>query len=237
MCFKDFSKYDKRFVFFIDVLGFKKLVERTSNPNDIKQVIDTLKKQFYDQNKRHSLEYTITQVSDCIIISFKVDARFKMYPLLIIMSYIQANAFVQQELLFRGGGTYGDVIHNENYLFGKAYQRALKYESEKAEFPRIIIDKNSFTKLIRVEEKEMCLELLKDAGDFYYLDFINNELTSNDSHNDKVKFFNKCRKIIEKNLKQEENILRKYMWLKDCFNKTIEEFNNMEDSNLEIKSL
>ena len=32
MCCNKYSKYDKKFVFFIDILGFKDLVETSNNP-------------------------------------------------------------------------------------------------------------------------------------------------------------------------------------------------------------
>lgn len=232
MCCNKYSKYDKKFVFFIDILGFKDLVETSNNPIEIKQKIDLLKKDFYEQNQKHSLECEITQVSDCIIISFSINDKFRMYPMLLIISYVQANAFIKHKLLFRGGGTYGDIIHDGNYLFGKGYQKALDLESEFAKFPRIIIDKKSFQEIKGQNEKASCMELLKEDGDFYYIDFINNELCCDDSIDDKINFLNQCGKIIKKNLQQEESILRKYKWLKKNYNIAITKFNDINNTKL-----
>lgn len=232
MCCNKYSKYDKKFVFFIDILGFKNLVETSNNPIEIKQKIDLLKDDFKEQNKKHSLKYEITQVSDCIIISFSINDKFKLYPMLLIISYVQANAFIKHRLLFRGAGTYGDIIHDKDYLFGKGYQKALNFESNFAEFPRIIIDKESFQDLKSQDEKASCLDLLKEDGDFYYIDFINNELYCDDSLNDKINFLNQCGKIIKENLQHEKNILKKYNWLKKNYNISITEFNNINKTKL-----
>lgn len=232
MCCNKYFKYDKKFVFFIDILGFKNLVETSNNPIEIKQKIDLLKNDFYEQNKKHFLEYEITQVSDCIILSFSINDKFKMYPMLLIISYVQANAFIKHKLLFRGAGTYGDIIHDKNYLFGKGYQKALGLESEFAKFPRIIIDKKSFQEIKRQDEKASCMELLKEDGDFYYIDFINNELCGDDSVDDKINFLNQCGKIIKENLQHEKNILKKYNWLKNNYNISITRFNDINKTKL-----
>lgn len=235
MCCNKYSKYDKKFVFFIDILGFKNLVETSNNPMEIKQKIDLLKDDFDKQNQKHSLEYEITQVSDCIIISFSINDKFKMYPMLLIISCVQANAFIKYKLLFRGAGTYGNIIHDKDYLFGKGYQKALNFESNFAEFPRIIIDKESFQDLKSQDEKASCLDLLKEDRDFYYIDFINNELYCDDSVNDKINFLNQCRKIIKENLENpqhETNTLKKYKWLKKNYNISITEFNNINKTKL-----
>ena len=79
MCCNEYSQYEKRFVFFIDVLGFSKKVENSTSPEEIKNIIDCLKQDFIRENKKHNLEYQITQVSDCIVISFKKSTRFKFF--------------------------------------------------------------------------------------------------------------------------------------------------------------
>lgn len=236
MSSKDFSEYDKRFVFFIDILGFKDLVEKSSKPKDIKQIIDLLKEDFIVANKKYDLQLAITPVSDCIILSFKNEAKFILHFILYIISYVQANAIAKYGLLFRGAGTFGDMIHNEEYQFGRAYQHAYHLETEFAIYPRVILEKKLINSLNN-EEKESCLELLKEDGDFYYIDFINNELISDESPDNKRDFFNKCKKIIEKRIVHAEKNLKKYYWLRDCFNETIQVFNKDIDINLRIDEI
>lgn len=76
------------------------------------------------------------------------------------------------------------------------------------------------------------MELLKEDGDFYYIDFINNELCCDDSIDAKINFLNQCGKIIKKNLQQEESILRKYKWLKKNYNIAITKFNDINNTKL-----
>lgn len=232
MCCNKYSKYEKRFVFYIDVLGFSKKVENSTNPEEIKNIIDCLKQDFIRENKRHKLEYKITQVSDCIIISFKKDKNFKFLPMLLIISFLQANAFAKYGLLFRGAGTYGNVIHDDKYLFGTAYQKAYKLETKFARYPRIIIEKETIDKLFATE-KEHCFEYLKEDGLFYYIDFLNSENTSDDSVEKKEEFY----KNVGAKIKQElENCLKvrdKYMWLKYRYNEAVSKFNSTNSKNIE----
>lgn len=236
MCCNDFAKYEQRFVFFIDVLGFSKKVENSTKSEEIKNIIDCLKQDFIRENKRHNLEYQITQISDCIIISFKnqPSENFKLLSIILIIEYLQANAFVKYGLLFRGAGTYGNLIHNDEYLFGTAYQEVYKLETKYAIYPRIIIEKEILDKLF-ITEKEYCLEYLKDDELFYYIDFLGNENNSDDSIEEKEKFYNKAKEIIKRGLNEskDKDVSRKYEWLKEKYNKAIHKFYKENNKNIE----
>lgn len=235
MCCNKYSKYEKRFVFYIDVLGFSKKVENSTKPEEIKNIIDCLKQDFIRENKRHKLEYQITQVSDCIIISFNICEKFKLLPIILIIEDLQANAFVKYGLLFRGAGIYGNMFHDNEYLFGTAYQDAYKLETKYATYPRIIIEKETIDKLF-VTEKEHCLEYLQKEDElFYYIDFLGNENNSDDSIEEKEKFYNKAREIIKQGLNEYKNndVSKKYKWLKEKYNKAIQKFNKENNKNIE----
>ena len=225
--------YEKRFVFFIDVLGFSKKVEDSTSPEEIKNIIDCLKQDFIRENKRHNLEYQITQISDCIVISFKKSARFKFLSMLLFINYMQTNALIKYGLLFRGAGTYGNLVHNDEYLFGTAYQEAYKLESKYAIYPRIIIKKEIIKKLMSIEEQSACLELLREEDIFYYIDYFYNEVDSTDNVDKQKEFFITIRTIICKNLEAQPFFIDKYLWLKEKFNIAIENFNTQSDIKIE----
>lgn len=224
MCPKDFLEYDKRFVFFIDVLGFKDLVEKSSKPKEIKQIVDLLKNDFITANKTYNLHLAITSVSDCIIVSFKKEAKFILDKILYIISFVQANAIAKYGLLFRGAGTYGDMIHNDEYQFGRAYQHAYHLESKFAIYPRVILEKEYINSL-KKEEKESCLEFLKESDMYYYIDYLSNEVSSDDDCEKQKEFFVKIRNFILKKMNTEIRHMDKYLWLKYKYNIAIDKFN------------
>lgn len=233
MSCNDYSKYEKRFVFFIDVLGFSKKVEISTSPEEIKNIIDCLKQDFIRENKRHNLAYQITQVSDCIVISFEKSTRCKLLPMLLFINYMQTNALIKHGLLFRGAGTYGDLVHNDEYLFGTAYQEAYKLESKYAIYPRIIIKKSTLNELMSRNEKDACLTLLKEEDIFYYIDYLHNEIDSSDSVDKQKEFFITVRTLICKNLEAQPFFIDKYLWLKEKYNLAITNFNSKYHENLE----
>lgn len=233
MCCNDYSKYEKRFVFFIDVLGFSKKVEISTSPEEIKNIIDCLKQDFIRENKRHNLAYLITQVSDCIVISFEKSTRCKLLPMLLFINYMQTNALIKHGLLFRGAGTYGDLVHNDEYLFGTAYQEAYKLESKYAIYPRIIIKKSTLNELMSRNEKDACLTLLKEEDIFYYVDYLHNEIDSSDSVDKQKEFFLTVRGFICKNLELQTHFVDKYLWLKEKYNLAIAYFNEKNNKNID----
>lgn len=222
----NYKKYENRYVFFIDVLGFSQKVKDSSKPSEIIDIVDCLKNDFIQANEEFKLQLEITQVSDCIIISFEKSFNFILHYILYIIAYVQANALVKYGLLFRGGGTYGKIIHNQHYLFGEAYNRAYNLESKYALYPRVIIDKQIIEEL-KTYEKESCMEYLQEEDIFYYVDYIKSEIFSVDTYNKKIEFYLKLKEKIENVLhnNKNENVIAKYKWLIFKYNDAIKSFN------------
>lgn len=83
--------------------------------------------------------------------------------------------------LTRGGVSIGKLIHNSEYIFGPALVEAYETESKKANFPRIIVNKDviknglDFRKNINSEkdENESIMNILSmDDDGLYYIDYI-----------------------------------------------------------------
>lgn len=234
MCCDKYSQYDKKYVFFIDILGFKNKIENSKTPEEIINIIDILRNDFYRQkNKKTKLNLNITQVSDCIVISFPKDTNFEMFQMLMIISYVQINAFIKHGLLLRGACTFDNIIHDEKYLFGKAYQNAYLLEEKKALYPRIIFPKTLIDNLSN-GEKLHCMDILNNDDEYYYIDIFKNEIISSDNIQKQKELLEAAKKIINENIQKYNNILNKYNWLKESCNITIEEFNNKYNENVEI---
>lgn len=216
-------KYKNCFVFFIDILGFKKLVSE-KKANEIKDIIEYFYKAFEsDFNKQPYQNYNITQVSDCIVISFEKEPQFKLYLLLHILFDLQTALLADKGVLIRGACRFGKLFHDDKYLFGEAYQNAFYSEEKTAVYPRIIISQEDFDKFL-IMEKEHCKEFLKlDTDGMYYLDYINVDITDIDE-NKKNEYRNKIKQRISEGIdkyKSNPDILIKYKWLETKYNEYI----------------
>lgn len=127
--------YEKRAVLFLDILGFKVLVDQRQE-HKIHKILSTSvafsngKPSFPDTN--HT-----TAFSDSIVVSHRLDAAGIQNT--INTAAMLAWAFLQQGILTRGGIACGEVHHTSDRLFGPAMNEAYLLESELAIFPRIIV--------------------------------------------------------------------------------------------------
>lgn len=163
-------KYERRIVAFIDILGFKEIVKQsehditkiellysvlnflkgweTSNNWDLKFVeIEE------DAQKKGVTKFDIrgktntTSFSDSIVVSVKVDDNINEMTSTLVanLAYIGA-ILIEKGILFRGGLTIGNIIHNDNgTVFGQALIDAYQLETKSAKYPRIVLS----DKLIR----------------------------------------------------------------------------------------
>lgn len=142
--------YIKAFVTFIDILGFKNIIENES-PDIINQKLDAMSK-FSNLPQQRSAEMTecsglpiVIQFSDSII---RIQPINENDELNIVQSYYaELNALILMQgnlacngILIRGGLTYGDVCVKNGRIFGPAFNRAYGIESSLARYPRILID-------------------------------------------------------------------------------------------------
>lgn len=156
--------YENRLIAFIDILGFKEIVKQSETDSSkvdlIYSVLDYLKDWEVskswdlrlieieeDAQKKGIENFDIrgktnsTSFSDSIVVSVKVDENVnEMTSTLIVnLAYIGA-ILLEKGILFRGGLTIGNVIHNENgTVFGQGLIDAYKLESNSAKYPRIIL--------------------------------------------------------------------------------------------------
>jgi len=152
--------YERRFVAFIDILGFKDLIYSIENKSDggqdydrVDAILGFMHRESIESNGHHDLlvhertaegllekelgDPRISYISDCVIISTEGNFDgFKAICNKITKLSVQGASV---GIFIRGGITYGNVYHHGPMLFGTAYQRALEIESE-AKNPRIVID-------------------------------------------------------------------------------------------------
>ncbi len=146
-------EYEKRAVAFIDVLGFKSLVEASVNHReklaDLQELVNLLDsalpklEKFTDPKIPQHLHPIQLYISDCIILSapLKAKKRDKVHGYNGLATIVMRAIQITQQLmgkgyLVRGGISCGDVWHKQSNIIGPAYQEAYQLETT-TNMPRI----------------------------------------------------------------------------------------------------
>lgn len=152
-----------RIVSFIDILGFKALIEEYERENNslvlkkLKTVFDSaiqasfkLLTETMDGDIREDLEYRM--FSDCIIISlpyieFGIDIKKGFFNMALILNVLQ-QTFMKAGFYLRGHVTLGSYYSDENMLFSGGLVEAYINESSTV-YPIISINKSIISKLTK----------------------------------------------------------------------------------------
>lgn len=262
-------KYETRVIAFIDILGFKEIIKQSdkdsSNIELIYSVLDYFKKLEIadnwdlrlveieeDAQKRGVENFDIkgkinsTAFSDSIVISVKAgDNINEMTSSLIANLAYVGSIFLEKGILFRGGLTYGNIIHDSNgIVFGQGLIDSYKLESNFAKYPRIILSDKLIEKLnYPIDTKRdrypyhQYIDRFADGcvgfnQMIYYqvmeawIEMTTEELTEK---------LDKVRKVIVNGLDtsfEKPEVFEKYKWLKDQYNAMI----ILGDYNLKTKT-
>lgn len=243
----EFRKYYKdRIIAFVDILGFKNLVERSArNIYTFKQILDSLdefrklKKKTEDQGYIDDVK--VTTFSDSFVISYpaeKVDVD-SLSSILLDLICLELY-FLDFNIIVRGGVAIGKLRHTQNEIFGPAMNEAYYLESKVAKYPRIIICENTITDFLdkkgdKSGRKKLNNILRKDVGEnFFYLDYLRKEELFKSS--DEYSFMLQKTEDIIQDGKQstEENIRQKYVWLEKYYRAIISKKKEGEFDETEI---
>lgn len=231
--------YEDRYIVFIDILGFKDIVNKSNNDNkkaeeilENLKSIERIKKENDEIFRLTSINRRVTIFSDSIIISYPLlhfgSGCFLSLILDIIYIFIE---LLEKGVYIRGGITYGKLYHEGNICFGPAMVEAYSLE-QKATYPRIIIDKKTIQKAsespgldrhqIDFEEIE---KLIKLEGNICYIDFLSNAPEEIEEEEKVKNFLNNIKKSITFHLNNKnysEKVLEKYKWFEKYYNNSIE---------------
>lgn len=140
-------QYEERYVAFLDILNFRKLVEdetktellynKLDAANRFPDVVKVAQNRGYDLvRKFHILESTV--ISDSIVVSV---SAYEPDGLKLLMQHVAAlwEAFISDQIMLRGAITRGKAIHKNKIVLGPAVVRAYSLESV-ACYARVIID-------------------------------------------------------------------------------------------------
>ena len=146
--FRASIKYENRIVAFLDVLGWKRLIdESVTKPEVVRQMgvllnalktINEVSRKFHRDGGPGLGDPQFAQISDSVIFSATADVngRFALRSFL----WGCTHAALGSGLFFRGGISAGQMYHRDSVAYGPALTRAYLLEKDEAKFPRIILD-------------------------------------------------------------------------------------------------
>lgn len=212
-------QFEDRAVAFIDILGFKNIVDEAvleeKKIRKLEELLELLETAIPKLNKNinkkvsNKLIPKHLYISDCIILSAPLkDCDNKFYDGLeiIVMRVIQlAQFFLNSGYLIRGGISVGKVFHTESNIVGPAYQEAYKLEAEGKE-PIIELS----DKAIKQLEKK---ELLSEINTKYFVNIFDTRYMQNQCIYGGIEDnFKHYQKIIEKKLKENLPLPAEQKW-------------------------
>jgi hypothetical protein len=238
-------QYENRLVLFIDILGFRQIIQRTCSKNvgQNKQLIQNIFNAFNNYSTFFSDEgindelfksKKITQFSDTIVVSFILkdpgDILFTLSNCLhLIMSLIWRG------FLCRGGIAYGKLIHTDKLIFGPALVEAYDLEEKAALYPRVVISESVLVKAFREYEKipevkgvdlyygvEQIQDfLVKDLDGLFFIDYIRK--VQGEIDEEKMReYYSRLKALIDVGMKsQAEHLKVKYGWMKEKYNEFV----------------
>lgn len=160
-------KYTKRLVAYIDILGFKDIIDSTlySSGKDnqtmmkyllltYKQLKRVFKPEYYTVARRYPYiipivknSKIVTTFSDSIVVSFSMEEP-KLLSDVLAEIHLMVKTLIWRGMICRGAITIGKLFHTPSVVFGPALVDAYLSETKHAKYPRIILC-NSLSKIIR----------------------------------------------------------------------------------------
>jgi len=146
--------YEYRVIAFIDILGFKKALDKSnSDDSEFERILTTLTdlKEFFikskdsndiETNKYLDADTHIIQISDSLIISRLLQEQGGIFNMLKDCSFA-IHLLICNGFLCRGAIKYGKMYHKDTTIFGQAYLDAY-FAEESEKFPIIRFNKDLF---------------------------------------------------------------------------------------------
>jgi hypothetical protein len=188
------AAYEERLCLFLDILGFKNHVDESAKEEDKSKksvsrpmtvarlygALDAIDKamKFTVDGLGFDTTKAVTQFSDSIVVSYKLDEVSAVFDMLYDIHLLQIN-LIQRGILVRGAITSGQLIHDERLVFGPALNEAVEFE-KLAMYPRVILSqeiielgKSRHAKHhSSTDEEKSIMSLLKqDLDGMFYIDY------------------------------------------------------------------
>ena len=238
-------KYEERLCLFLDILGFKSIIDQSVSEKvessvsfrklDVSGIHAALRA--IDRTMKHSdttfggvsnSSKQVTQFSDSIVVSYLMEERSAVFDMLYDISFLQIE-LIQRGILVRGAITAGLLFHDSDTIFGPALVEAAELE-KLALHPRVILHqeiidqgkrKNAQHHSSKDEEKYIRSFLKQDLDGMYYIDYFKPDPGVFDADWDGLyEYLVSLREIVKRlsYLTKNPSLRLKHSWMRQKFN-------------------
>ncbi len=223
------SLYSERIIAFLDILGWKELIQKSENNMQSLELVDLVAKSIEGVSKfvpnmkdvaketskntiieepMKDIDFISTHFSDSIVFSSPNDIGSKSILISFVIGLSSTLAAVG--CYVRGAITIGQLHHTQNVIYGPALIRAYELEQRNAIYPRVIITEDIADVAIKKEW------VARDVGDnMLYLDILS-ETKKGDITTIETKLANNIKiKLRDPINKQNLAIIQKLNWFKN----------------------
>ena len=238
--------YREAIITFVDVLGFKKIIQ-DSSAEEVSKILKKMRyfSAFDESEDGEGALPKVIQFSDSIIrvrlldsksnIEFRYGALFHELNDLVLMQ----GGLINNGICVRGGVTIGEIYFDNNSIYGPGFVKAYELESMFANYPRIVIDPLLIAKLKKDKRLLSCHNNLSDELDYidnqirigsdglYYIDYLGAYPRNMDDQEYIPSFFESNKRLILSNLKEIHDlnsVTSKYLWLANYHNEVVDEY-------------
>jgi hypothetical protein len=234
------AQYTESIISYFDILGFKNLVARTPDPEEIARKVRALKRHSAtDAEIAELYGSTFTNFSDLVLRTVPVQQDVEtgavgtLFWELVDLVHVQGE-LIRDGVLLRGAVTVGEIYVQDGISFGPGLIRAYELESTVALYPRVIADPVIFEKLqltpsLGAHSYEEDIQYLrqvlsKDNDGVWYLDYLRAFEAEADSPRAYLQLLCDHRDLIVNALSDVatlNSIAVKYGWLVNYHNRSI----------------
>lgn len=142
------AQYTQYYVAFLDILGFKNLVDGPqATCQDILKIykaFDAMQKVYFGEDYGEMQDVKMKVMSDSICLYIEADKPNSLCSLVSFCTAFQYDLLtISPSIFVRGGITLGDMYVKDDIIFGPALTEAYLLEEKNAKVPRIIMRKET----------------------------------------------------------------------------------------------
>jgi hypothetical protein len=148
-------KYEERYVAFVDILGFRGIIDRITKGAWAPEVVLALLRKVHEpprldkpnpelgKVKIVSGGFRAQSISDAVVLSADLEP-WGLYHICYSISEL-AVTLLQEGIFIRGAITRGMLYHDDKTVFGQGLVKAYDFESKIASVPRVVITRDVVT--------------------------------------------------------------------------------------------
>lgn len=239
-------RYEERYCLFLDILGFKGVVEQSAQTGanlahsghpaggiyfSLKQIASNLKYKSAVASANGVMKASsrvVTQFSDSVVVSYKTTETSGLAEMLYDVLHLQLN-LIQRGLLIRGAITKGQLHLDQDFVFGPALNEAAELEKV-AMYPRVIVDRDllkdagiplaSVTNSSESSDRNVGSLVACDLDGMFYVDYFDvHPEDFGDEWGDLAEYLISLRGIVKGlSQKRQPSLKLKHSWLRQKFN-------------------